>query len=179
MAAASVNDTGMITQQGSSHHADERPVGQGDIRTALLTPVGTGALQRGGRGRAGYRAACLGAFFPRGAEPLQNRPDGAIVFGSWRSNVKGPGEDLVVVRRTANAIEIHCHGGLAAAEAVMTSLEQLGVWRQTWPAWLWTEEMAEIEREARVGACPHRWTEGRRDCGEAAGRWAAARIRPH
>lgn len=125
-------------------------MGQGDIRTALLTPVGTGALSVVGVAGPGTVQRVSGLFFPRGAEPLQNRPDGAIVFGSWRSNVKGPGEDLVVVRRTANAIEIHCHGGLAAAEAVMTSLEQLGVWRQTWPAWLWTEEMAEIEREARV-----------------------------
>jgi len=125
-------------------------VGQGDVRTALLTPVGRGALSVVGVAGPGTVQRVSGLFSPRGAGPLHERPDGAVVFGSWRSSAKGPGEDLVVVRRSANAIEIHCHGGLAAAEAVMASLEQLGVLRQSWPAWLRAEEMAEIEREARV-----------------------------
>jgi len=63
--------------------------------------------------------------------------------------VDGPGEDLVVVRRNADTLEIHCHGGLAAAEAVMTSLERLGALRQTWAAWLRAGGIAEIELEAR------------------------------
>jgi tRNA modification GTPase len=88
-------------------------------------------------------------FSPRGAGLLSDRSDGAVVFGSWRSCLDGPGEDLVVVRRDANALEIHCHGGLAAAEAVITSLERLGVVRQSWPVWLRSGDMTETEREAR------------------------------
>ena len=139
----------MITQEGSSRHANERPVGRGSLRTALLTPVGRGALSVVGVAGPGAAQLVSRLFAPRGAGPLPDRPDGAVVFGSWHGGVDGPAEDLVVVRRDANALEIHCHGGLAAAEAVMMSLERLGVLRQTWPAWLRAGDMAEIEREAR------------------------------
>jgi len=105
---------------------------------SVVSVAGPGAVQLASR----LFAAC-------GVRPLPDRPDGAIVFGCWRSHVDGPGEDLVVVRRDANALEIHCHGGLAAAEAVITSLERLGVLRQTWPAWLRAGGIAEIQLEAR------------------------------
>ena len=71
------------------------------------------------------------------------------MFGSWSSCLDGPSEDLVVVRRNADALEIHCHGGLAAVEAVIASLERLGAVRQTWPVWLRSGDMTETEREAR------------------------------
>jgi tRNA modification GTPase len=87
-------------------------------------------------------------FSPRGG-PLEGRPEGAIVFGCWTGDANGPGEDLIVVRRGADALEIHCHGGLAAAEAVLTSLERQGAVRQAWPAWLRAGGTAEIEVEAR------------------------------
>ncbi len=119
------------------------------MRTSLLTPMGRGALSVVGVAGPGAVQFVSRLFSPRGARTLPDRPDGAIVFGSWHSRVDGPGEDLVVVRRDADTLEIHCHGGLAAAEAVMTSLERLGVLRQTWPAWLRAGGMAEIELEAR------------------------------
>jgi tRNA modification GTPase len=71
------------------------------------------------------------------------------VFGRWTSAVDGPGEELVVVRRGAGTLEIHCHGGLAASEAVITGLEQLGAMRQAWPEWLRAAGTPEIETEAR------------------------------
>ena len=138
-----------MTQERSSRHADERPVGREGIRASLLTPVGRGALSVVGVVGPGAVHLVSRLFTARGARPLPDRPDGAIVFGCWRSHVDGPGEDLVVVRRDASALEIHCHGGLAAAEAVMTSLERLGALRQTWPAWLQAGGVAEIELEAR------------------------------
>ena len=71
------------------------------------------------------------------------------MFGSWTGAAEGPGEDLVVVRRGADDLEIHCHGGLAASEAVIASLEQFGAARQAWPAWLRAGGTPEIEVEAR------------------------------
>ena len=71
------------------------------------------------------------------------------MFGRWTSAVDGPGEDLVVVRRGADDLEVHCHGGLAASEAVIASLEQFGAARQAWPAWLRAGGTPEIEVEAR------------------------------
>ena len=124
-------------------------MGPGCIRTTLLTPVGRGALAVVGVAGPGAVQLVSPLFSPRGAGPLLDRPDGAVVFGLWRSCLDGPGEDLVVVRRNADALEIHCHGGLAAAEAVITSLERLGVVRQTWPVWLRAGDMTETEWEAR------------------------------
>jgi tRNA modification GTPase len=116
---------------------------------ALLTPVGRGALAVVGVAGRGAQACIARLFSPRGPQPLADRPDGAIVFGRWTSAVDGPAEELIVVRRGADALEIHCHGGLAASEAVMASLEQLGVVRQAWPEWLGAGGMSEIEAEAR------------------------------
>lgn len=56
----------------------------------------------------------------------------------------------MVVRVSADRVEVHCHGGLAASEAVLASLEACGAVRQTWGEWLAAEPMKVIEREARA-----------------------------
>jgi len=58
----------------------------------------------------------------------------------------------VVVRGTLvdpGGLEIHCHGGSAASEVVLRSLETCGAVRQAWPDWL-AEGESLIAREARV-----------------------------
>ena len=124
-------------------------MGDDAVRVALLTPVGSGALAVVGVAGPGAQACVARLFSPQGPQPLADRPEGAIVFGRWRSAADGPGEELVVVRRGADTIEIHCHGGLAAPEAVIMSLEQLGAMRQAWPEWLRAGGTQEIEVEAR------------------------------
>jgi len=137
-----------VCTEGSSRHGDDRPVPQNTVRVALLTPVGRGALAV--VGVAGPEAERLVArlFVPRGG-PLEGRADGAIVFGLWNGGTDRPGEELVVVRRGSHDLEIHCHGGLAASEAVITSLAQLGAVRQAWPQWLLAGGTPQIEAEAR------------------------------
>jgi tRNA modification GTPase len=121
--------------------------GVGPTRVALLTPPGRGALAV--VGVAGPQAQGLVAecFMPRG-RPLAERPNGAIVFGRWRAD-DSPGEDLVVVLRRPDTIEVHCHGGLAASEAVIASLEQRGAVRQPWTDWLRSGREPGIDIEAR------------------------------
>lgn len=92
-----------------------------DLETALLTPPGRGALAVvgvWGRGAVDLVARC---FTPRGSQSLADRPDGAIVFGRWGDPARG--EELVVVRHAADWLEIHCHGGFAASDAVISSLK--------------------------------------------------------
>ena len=115
----------------------------------MLTPMGRGALAVVGVAGPGAQEFVARLFSPRGGVSLQERPAGAIVFGRWSGPADGPVEELVVVRRGADDIEIHCHGGLAASEAVITSLERLGAVRQAWPEWLQAGGMIEIELEAR------------------------------
>ena len=48
-----------------------------------------------------------------------------IAFGTW-TNHSGSKEDLVVVAKSECCVEIQCHGGKAAVEAIMNSLSTLG-----------------------------------------------------
>ena len=138
----------MECMEGSSHLGDGRPVDRTAVRVALLTPVGRGALAVVGVAGPEAVASVARLFSPRG-RPLEDRPVGAIAFGRWTGGADRPGEDLVVVRRGAEALEVHCHGGLAASEAVMASLERQGAVRQSWAEWLRSGGVSEIQVEAR------------------------------
>ena len=122
------------------------------VRVALLTPRGRGALAV--VGLAGAEACCLAdrCFQPRGGRPLAARADGSVCVGTWRAadHLDAPGEELVVVRRSAEHLEVHCHGGLAAPEAVLASLEACGAIRQTWQAWIREQGGGKIGQEARI-----------------------------
>jgi tRNA modification GTPase len=115
---------------------------------ALLTPPGRGGLAVVAVGGPGAVPLLARLFSPRGRTALAERPAPAIVFGTWRATDAGPGEDVVVVRRAADHLEIHCHGGLAAVESILSSLERHGGMRQAWCDWLRAEGTAEIEVEA-------------------------------
>ena len=113
-------------------------------QVALLTPVGRGALAV--VGVLGADAARLVArlFAPRGARPLHDadRRGAAngvaeVRFGRWLGHAGGVGEDVVaVVRPGGDRIEVHCHGGTAAAEGLIASLEAAGARRVSWHHWL-------------------------------------------
>lgn len=119
------------------------------VAVALLTPPGRGALAV--VGLAGRQACDLAdrLFRPRRGPPLLARPDRSIAVGRWQALPDSAGEELVVVRRAADWLEVHCHGGAAAAEAVLASLEAGGAVRQSWPDWLAATGAEVIEIEAR------------------------------
>lgn len=119
------------------------------MRVAVLTPPGRGALAVAAVNGPGAEAFVARVFRPRGSPELAERPDNAIVFGRWEASGDGPGEELLVIRRGRDDLEIHCHGGLAAVEAVVASLERQGATRHDWTAWLRQRGCAEIEIEAR------------------------------
>ena len=108
----------------------------GSTRVSVLTPPGRGALAV--VGVAGPRACDLAdrLFRPQGGLPLAARADRSIAVGTWHALPAAAGEELLVVRQAVDRLEIHCHGGTAAAEAVLGSLEAGGAIRQAWPDWL-------------------------------------------
>lgn len=101
------------------------------VVVSLLTPPGRGALAVVGVAGATAAAAVDGAFSARGGGAIRARDAGAIAFGTWRST----GEE-VIVTRSADAVEVHCHGGRAAAEAVVASLVAGGAEEVPWIGWL-------------------------------------------
>ena len=102
------------------------------IRTTLLTPPGRGALAVVGVWGSGAIDLVQRLFAARGAGALAERPDGSIVFGSWRPT----GEDVVLVRHSVDRLEIHSHGGTAAPAAVLASLAEAGATQAAWQDWL-------------------------------------------
>ena len=102
------------------------------IRVTLLTPPGRGALAVVGVWGRGAIDLVNRLFVARGAEAVAERPDGSIAFGLWRPT----GEDVVLVRHSANRIEIHGHGGTAAPAAVLASLVEGGATQAGWQDWL-------------------------------------------
>jgi len=149
-----------ITHFCSRHDTTRPATGEkGPVRVALLTPLGQGALAVVGvRGEASLPMVAS-LFVPRGRTPLEERPRGSVCVGHWQAPLPAgaaaaaaQGEELVVVRGTPadpNGLEIHCHGGSAASEVVLCSLESCGAVRQAWPDWLAGKENL-IAREARV-----------------------------
>ena len=74
--------------------------------------------------------ACFNAVASR---PLADFPPGRIALGRWG----GPdGEELIVCRRSEDRIEVHCHGGVAAVDAVVETLLEQGCVRMAWQDWL-------------------------------------------
>lgn len=67
------------------------------------------------------------------SRPLADVPLGRIALGRWG----GPeGEELIVCRHAEDRIEVHCHGGVAAVNAVVETLLEQGCVRMAWQDWL-------------------------------------------
>lgn len=63
-------------------------------------------------------------FKPKFRSSIADFEFNRIVFGTW-TNHSGSQEELVVVPRSKSHVEIQCHGGRAAVEAIMGSLALL------------------------------------------------------
>ncbi len=107
--------------------------GKSETSVALLTPPGRGAIAT--LLVAGPAAVdCVQTFFHSAeGRPLTEQPLRRIVFGRWcAAGSEKPGEELVVCRTAAARIEIHCHGGNAAAAAIVKALTAAGCTARDW-----------------------------------------------
>jgi tRNA modification GTPase len=102
-------------------------------RVIELTPAGRAAvaviLVTGQRAVA-VVDECLFRFDNRRPSEF---PANQILVGRWGSS---QGEELVVCKRSEEAVEIHCHGGVAAVRAVVDRLIELDCQKTTWQDWL-------------------------------------------
>jgi tRNA modification GTPase len=91
-------------------------------------------------------SAVADCFTPASGRPLQDLPIGRIALGRWG----GPeGEELIVCRRSPDEIEVHCHGGLAAVNAVVERLVKRGCRQMFWEDWL-RRTLDAIQADAQI-----------------------------
>lgn len=111
---------------------------------AILTSPGRGAVAS--VAVWGQRAADVVGelFLPAAGGSLVDAALGRILFGQWHAS----GEDVVVCRRTGDEIEIHCHGGQAALQAILASLAERGCQQAAWPQWLERQAVRPLAVEA-------------------------------
>ena len=112
----------------------------------LLTPASRGAVAT--IAVEGPAALILVARLFR---PLNTRlelqyPIGKILVGHWQST--GSAEEVVVCRRSDRCLEVNCHGGQAASDAIIDSLIAAGAQRATPESWLAARDLDPIQRAA-------------------------------
>lgn len=95
----------------------------------LLTPLGRGAVAsievRGSRA-----AHCVDHYFvPASGRAFRTSPIGQICYGRWGG---ADGEEIVACRVNDSRIELHCHGGRAAATRILANLTSQGAFVVSW-----------------------------------------------
>lgn len=121
-------------------------------RASLLTPVGRGAVAVvAAEGKAAL-AAIDASFVAANERAIQQQRPERIVFGHWTSGSHR--EEVIVIRDAASGVEIHCHGGVAAAERILTALASAGCAIESWQKQVERLASSTIEAEADLAlAC--------------------------
>lgn len=105
------------------------------LTVALWTPQGRGAVAtikvRGPIDSPFQNPPHHIPFRAANGRTLADQPLNRIVFGHWGTE---PAEDVVVCRISPTELEIHCHGGMAAARRIMADWQSLGVAVVDWTA---------------------------------------------
>jgi tRNA modification GTPase len=119
-----------------------------DRFVTLLTPRGRGAVATVAVGGHGGLSCVAARFAAARGRPLDELPVGRIYFGRWRAS-DGAGEELVVSRRSG-WVELHCHGGIAASDAIVQDLVQDGCREVSWAEFVWRTAPDPLTAEACV-----------------------------
>jgi len=124
------------------------------LRATLLTPRGRGAVAVVRAWGPDATAFVARMFAPATGGSLEKFAPERIVFGRWygaaspTSSDADIGEELVVCRRAADEVEIHCHGGAAASTAILAALEAAGCAIVPWSDWSAECSVDRIQSEA-------------------------------
>ena len=114
---------------------------------AELTPPGRGAVAVVAVAGPQCLAAIGNNFHAQNGRQLAEIAIGRIAFGHW---AKPNGEEVVLCRHTDDELEIHCHGGIAAIEAIIGQLVSAGCERITWQQWVERSTTDPIQAAAQV-----------------------------
>jgi len=129
--------------------AGSPPPTAADCQVAILTPPGRGAVATISVTGPQATARVASLFRAAAGRPFGDFPCGRIGFGHWAAS-GAAGEEIVVCRRAADEVEIHCHGGRRAARTVVDSLVAGGAEEISWQDLASRQAVGRIEAEARV-----------------------------
>jgi tRNA modification GTPase len=119
------------------------------VHLIRLTPQGRGAVATlliAGRGAA----VVVGARFrAKSGKSLEAVGPNRLVFGRIEFG-SGSGEEVVVRKRSDDWVEVHCHGGHAAAAAIERVLVERGCTPVDWRDWIGRHEQDPIAAAARL-----------------------------
>jgi tRNA modification GTPase len=116
---------------------------------SVLTPAGRGAVATVAVAGPAALQAVASCFEPLSRRPLQSYQPGEIVVGLFRGEA-GVGEELVVGFIEPNLLEVHCHGGRAAVQAVLHALTRAGCTERGWQEHIVPQCPGQIEAEAWI-----------------------------
>jgi len=102
-----------------------------------LTPAGRGAVASVLVEGPGASAVVRQTVELSGGDPLSDQSDRRLCRGLALARYPAKdGEQLVVRCRGEESVELHCHGGLAAADRIMAALRENGCRQIDWQQWL-------------------------------------------
>jgi tRNA modification GTPase len=102
-------------------------------------------------------------FVARSRRPLADFPPGRLVVGQFgpgsaAGGTPVPPEEVVLNRHSDSAIELHCHGGLAAVARIEEMLVSGGCRRVSWQEWTANQEADPFAAAARLALAEARTT---------------------
>jgi len=115
------------------------------LRVVRLTPPGRGAVASVLVEGPGAAEAVQAVVRTKSGRPLAEFPEDRLVLGrfNWEN-----GEEIVVRRRGPRAVELHCHGGYAAAAMIEETLRQRGCRVIDWRQWVSESQTDSISASA-------------------------------
>jgi tRNA modification GTPase len=113
-------------------------------RVSILTATGRGAVAVvAACGRVAFQETER-RFEATRQQKVSEQPSGTMLYGIWHHDAGD--EDVVVWKRSAQQLEIHCHGGEAAAPQIAGALETAGCRKLSWAQWLAAEAAEATQR---------------------------------
>ena len=115
---------------------------------APITPAGRGAIATIAVVGPHVLAIVARRFAPASGKSLAEFSPGRIALGRFRGLTTE--EELVVGVVAADHLEVHCHGGRAAVEAIVAALVEEGCQPITWKEFAQQLEADLLAAEARI-----------------------------
>ena len=117
-------------------------------RVVLLTPEGRGAVASLLVDGPSATPLVDELFHSASGRRLAGQPIDRLLYGRWLSAAVG--EEVIVCSRGQQRLEVHCHGGAAAARAIVESLVRRGCLAMDWRDWTRRSTDDPIVAEAQI-----------------------------